>query len=379
MPILQRFCLILLLLSLFHDVFAFPPERRRSYDDRSPNEYLFIPAVASLPGIGVFVGIVSSFSNIADTGIDAALSTADSIDSSDIKVRVGAVRNLPLFIPGLTLEYWFGDIKFQDYQYYLPGRNSPNYTIPVTGQILFQQLRPNLRLWERRINVQYTLSFSGGFGVDEDGNEVEQNNHSANGQIFLDFTDDFTDPRIGIRLRYQRSLTPPKSSIFGKDSDSSSIFKQDEEVTTESWQFSYFIPTSERWVIAGDIQYAEANGREDSDDIVVGGSPPLRGYPGNRWSDRYSFYTTIEPRYTIPLNYYLDIYVVQGKVDGLQFATFYEVGQVSPDLHDEPLLDDLHHSYGFGIRLLLEAIVLRFDYALSDEGSETTLTIDQPF
>ncbi|MDH4248095.1 MAG: hypothetical protein OEW39_09780, partial [Deltaproteobacteria bacterium] len=36
------------------------PERRRIYDERPPNEYLLIPAIASLPGTGVFLGIIGS-------------------------------------------------------------------------------------------------------------------------------------------------------------------------------------------------------------------------------------------------------------------------------------------------------------------------------
>ena len=128
---------------------VFPPERRRDFDERRPNEYLIIPAVASLPGIGIFVGVLSSFSNIGDTGIDAAAAVAESIDETDISVRVAALREVPIYRPALTFDYQYADIKLGNFQAYLPGRDSPNFTIPITAEFDVQIVRPTLRLFER--------------------------------------------------------------------------------------------------------------------------------------------------------------------------------------------------------------------------------------
>lgn len=39
----------------------------------------------------------------------------------------------------------------------------------------------------------------------------------------------------------------------------------------------------------------------------------------------------------------------------------------------------MHSDYGVGLRVILQAIVVRFDIAVSDEGSQTALTVNQPF
>ncbi|MCH7478936.1 MAG: hypothetical protein IIA14_12665, partial [SAR324 cluster bacterium] len=144
-------------------------ERRRLFKERRENVYLIIPAVASLPGIGVFVGVISSFSNMGGTGIDAAFTVAESVEGSDISAKALAVREIPLFLPGLSLEYQVADIKFGNFTTFLPGRNSPNFTIPFTGEFDVRVLAPSLRLFERRLNLTYRLAFFEGFSVTDDG------------------------------------------------------------------------------------------------------------------------------------------------------------------------------------------------------------------
>ena len=80
----------------------------------------------------------------------------------------------------------------------------------------------------------------------------------------------------------------------------------------------------------------------------------------------------------MPKNIKLDFLLAHGVLEGLQYALFYELGQVSP-VENHLLYEDMHHSYGAGFRLLFRAIVLRLDLANSDEGVQTHLTINQPF
>ena len=79
-------------------------ERRRLLEKRRENVCLIIPAVASLPGSGLFVGVIGSFSNMGGTGIDAAVTVAESVEGSDISAKALAVREIRLFIPGLSPE-----------------------------------------------------------------------------------------------------------------------------------------------------------------------------------------------------------------------------------------------------------------------------------
>ena len=369
---------VLYLLFTWQDVFALIPDRRRSFDERRANVYMIIPAVASLPGAGVFAGVLGSFSNINDSGIDAAFTQAETIDAeADIHLRAFALREIPLLIPGLTFEYWFGDIKFDDYNTHLPGRNSPNFTIPYKGEFDYFLLHPTWRLFDRRLNFSYYLIYFKGFSVNEDGYEEEIGEHSARGEVLLDLTDDVVDPRTGFRLRYAYSMKAPEKSILGENSTNVTADEK-EEVTSRQLELSLYFPITKQFTLVYYHQQFQAEGREESEDIIPGGSLELRGYPGNRWSDRYGITNTFEGRYTIPTNTELDIYLINGMLEGIQLAVFYETGQVSPDQSGD-LYKDLHQSYGFGIRALIEAIVFRLDFAFSDEGNETHLTIDQPF
>ena len=375
---MRKGLLVLLMVSLAGKAWALVPERRRDFDERRPNEYLILPAVASLPGIGIFVGVLSSFSNIAGSGIDAAVAVAESVDETDISVRVAALRDVPLPLPGMTFDYQYGNIKLGNFQTFLPGRDSPNFTIPITAEFDFQLIRPTIRLFERRFNLTYTLSYFKGFGFDEDGNEFPFSDHNASGALFLDFTDDVVDPHVGVRLTYETTLAAPKESILGTSKNTGNIFGDDQEITVESYEVGIFIPQSEQVVWVWNNRYFQATGREESDVVISGGSPPLRGYPDGRWRDRYGVFSALEWRYTTETRVELDFILARGIVQGLQYALFYEVGQVSPT-PGKLLYEDMHQTYGAGVRALFDAIILRLDVAQSDEGTQVHLTIGQPF
>ena len=62
---------------------------------------------------------------------------------------------------------------------------------------------------------------------------------------------------------------------------------------------------------------------------IAGGSPPLRGYPLNRWRDRFGVFHGLDLRYNIPLGKVLDFFLARGVIEYIQLAAFYEVGQVA--------------------------------------------------
>ncbi len=356
------------------------PDRRRDYDARLANEYLIIPAVASLPGFGVFVGVIASGANLANTGMDVGAGVAQSISGSDIHIQAIGFREIPIWKRTLSFDYQYADIKLGNYQAYVPGRDSPNFTYPVTQEFRFQLVRPTLRLWERRFTLAYSLGFVNGFNVDENGNEIVSRSHNSSASLALDFTDDVVNPVKGARFGYQTSLTAPTSSFFGTNSENASslVASRRGNVRTEQYEFTGYVPVLERWDLVGDAQFFQALGDSNAP-VVTGGSLQMRGYPGNRWSDRYGVFGAFEVRYTIPMNRRLEIPgLAHGIVEGFQLATFYEQGQVSPD-KDGSLFTHMHSDYGAGARVILQSIVVRFDVAHSDEGTQAALTINQPF
>ncbi|OGG97110.1 MAG: hypothetical protein A2527_13245 [Candidatus Lambdaproteobacteria bacterium RIFOXYD2_FULL_50_16] len=375
---MKRLLLLLLFLLLASDLFALIPDRRRLFEDREENVYMLIPAIASLPGLGLFAGVLGSFSNIGGSGIDAAVTEANTFGSqSDIHIRAYALREVPLFINGLTVEYWFGDIKFADFYTYLPGRDSPDFVIPQTGKFKYYFLRPAYRLWQRRINLTYNLVFFKGFGVNGEGEEALAASHSASLDFLLDLTDDWVDPRRGIRMGYSQKLPAPTKSVLGKNSENS-IQGYDQELTSKSYNLGLYIPFGNQATLALYEERFLTTGGEDSGQVVSGGSLRLRGYPAGRWSDRFGDTKIAEFRYNIPINYQIDSIFAKGRLDDLQWALFYEEGQVSP-LNDRQLKENLHQSSGVGLRALIDAIVLRLDVATSEAGFQTHLTIDHAF
>jgi hypothetical protein len=357
---------------------AFPPERRRDFGKRAPNEYLALPAVASLPGIGVFAGFLASASNLGDTGIDAAATVAESIDKSDIRVRAFAVRTVPTGIPHFTFDYQWADIKLGNLETFLPGRDSPNFTIPITARFRYQFLRPTLIFWDYRIQLTYSLAFFNGFDLDTSGNELPLRQHSAQAALLLDFTDDVVDPHTGVRLTAGTTLPAPHKSIFGEDAGTTSQFGRNRDVRIRNFGATLYLPLAEQFVLAWSNQLFAAVGDVPPNEVVSGGSPPLRGYPAGRWRDRYGVFSGLEGRYIVPIGRRLNIVIAHGVLESLEFALFYEVGQVSPT-QDHSLFETMHQSYGGGVRALFEAIVVRFDLAGSDEGVQTHLTIGHAF
>jgi hypothetical protein len=357
---------------------ALVPERRRDFEERRPNEYLLVPAIASLPGIGVFAGLIGAGTNLGDTGINVAATLAESIDDSDIELQAVALQEVPLAPSALTFDYQVAHIKLGNLETYLPGRDSPNFTIPVTGEFDFQLVRPSLRLSERRFNLWYTLSFFHGFDFDQTGNEVPLSRHGASAGMLLDLTDDVVDPRLGVRFGYQTSLPPPSSSLLGKDSGDEGAFGTRDDLRVRDYTLTFYVPLVRQLYLAWANAYFEATGREESEEVITGGSPPLRGYPAGRWSDRFGVFSGLELRYNLPLFKKLEFLLVSGILEEVQLAAFYEAGQVSP-VKDHTLYEELHRSYGAGVRALFQAIVLRMDLAFSDEGMQTHLTIGQAF
>jgi outer membrane protein assembly factor BamA len=307
-----------------------------------------------------------------------AAAAAESIDNTDISVRALALREVPILPPVLKIEYQYAHINLGNFQAYLPGRDSPNFTIPITAEFDVQVLRPVLRLWERRIYAAYTLVYFDGFNFDDNGNEHPFKDYDASAQFALDFTDDEIDPRVGMRFGYSTTLEAPETSIFGKTENPGSITGGGEDVTVRGYNLAMYFPVSKQLVLVWDNQYFSAKGGEQEGEVVAGGSPPLRGYPEGRWSDRYGVFSALEARYTVPKNIKVDFLLAHGVLEGLQYALFYELGQVSPK-ENHLLFEEMHQSYGAGFRLLFQAIVLRLDIANSEEGVQTYLTINQPF
>lgn len=66
-------------------------------------------------------------------------------------------------------------------------------------------------------------------------------------------------------------------------------------------------------------------------------------------------------------------------VDWLQVVGFGEVGRVAPEWKIDTLHKDMKWSAGAGIRAMVNHLILRFDFAKSDEDLIAQLFIGQPW
>lgn len=116
------------------------------------------------------------------------------------------------------------------------------------------------------------------------------------------------------------------------------------------------------------------------DGATLGGFYRMRAYPSKRFNDRSVIYTTAEYRYTPHWNPLGEISWLRWlKMDWWQFVGFVEGGRVANEYSFSELFSDWKVDAGVGIRALMAGSVVRFDWAVSDEGSSMWVMFGHPF
>lgn len=109
----------------------------------------------------------------------------------------------------------------------------------------------------------------------------------------------------------------------------------------------------------------------------LGGADTLRGYIGNRFTDRAAWHAAAEWRlWVIPRGWAITDTV---RFERFGVAFFYELGTVAPRVSE---FDEarIHDSYGFSFRTCLERTALfRADFGFGDEGMAFTLNYGLSF
>lgn len=112
----------------------------------------------------------------------------------------------------------------------------------------------------------------------------------------------------------------------------------------------------------------------------LGGLWRLRGYPATRFNDRAAVYYALEYRHTLRWNP-LKKFTMKGKLDldWFQLVGFTELGRVAPSWSINTLHSDMKWSVGGGIRSMLNNIVIRIDFAVSEEEGIAQLFVGHPW
>jgi outer membrane protein assembly factor BamA len=122
------------------------------------------------------------------------------------------------------------------------------------------------------------------------------------------------------------------------------------------------------------------NGPPFLEGATLGGFYRLRGYRDARFHDKASIYAAAEYRYTLDYNPIRNIEWLRFmKLDWFQLVGFVEGGRVAPDYKPDTLFSDWKSDFGIGLRAMTAGIVVRFDLAHSDEGTNAWVMVGHPF
>lgn len=125
-------------------------------------------------------------------------------------------------------------------------------------------------------------------------------------------------------------------------------------------------------VISDDPPYLEG--------AKLGGFYRMRAYPNNRFNSRSVIYTTAEYRFTPKWNPIANVSWLHFlKLDWFQLVGFAEGGRVAEEYSLDELFTDWKFDAGIGLRAMTAGAVVRFDVAVSDEGSSAWVMFGHPF
>jgi outer membrane protein assembly factor BamA len=222
-----------------------------------------------------------------------------------------------------------------------------------------------------------------------------------------DYTDDYADPRKGIRTSLFRSHTDNDGNAesaeyfvwdfnlsgfvpLGKQSTLAlNYFRSDAQVTRQGntdtaallLEVGVLCPPGDAACIAArdDVVERLRNERKHGTATDLGGDVRLRAYPQSRFSGAHSVLYSAELRWNLteevtPFNYF----IWKDVRTAVQLAFFAELGSVSESL--DTLGADYRSDVGVGLRLVsASGFVYRADWASGDEGNEVTIIFNYPF
>jgi len=390
------------------------PERRR---DQYPKEdaYLVVPLPYSYPGIGEGLFLLANVSNVLNSTADMVLVEI----TGDATGRVMQFDEVPLLTDKLFLSFQLQNINRAAVNQYairgMNGSDGTDYTILDVSQADHEALRLEYTLDDRRFN--YYLSRTNtentlaailapdGSLIRTLGTAYTSKDSNETIGLSVDLTDDYLDPRKGLRFGLEYTDQPAKGV---DDPDYYVInynfllyepFRKADTLVVNYFQSDAHIRSigninqndirAELGLNCGsdpvclqteqELVNSFVDARTYGTAMTLGGLDRLRSYPRARFAGGHAAFLGAEYRWNLteeatPFNYFFWKDVRTGK----QIAFFAEAGSVSE--RSSELWDERRYTYGVGFRLLAASgSVYRADFSYGDEGSEIAVFFFYPW
>ncbi len=392
------------------------PERRR---EQFPKEfgYAAFPYPYRLPGIGSGLSFAAGAFNIADTYTDAY----GIVFGGDVKGGAAGVGDIHLIPRRLILDLGYSSISKAAFQSYAQrGMNTAkdDFRLLEVGDTEYYGARMTATFFDRRFEL-HTAWYEGASRLksirDKDGNLiVEAQNpprdrgHTTLLGTRLDLTDDYTDPRRGLRLDVTRTQSPPRGSgpnyyvmdynttayvPFGaRNTLALNLLRSDAFVTRQGetdraalqqqlgLPCGSLIDPAQKQCCNEVIDTTLANNRFGTA-TSLGGFDRLRSYPQGRFKGAHTLFFGAEYRWNLTDERTpFDIFVMKSVRTSIQLALFYETGVTSDERSDLYKRSNMRDSYGAGLRIVTASgVVLRGDLAHGKEGINAAIFIGYPW
>ncbi len=390
------------------------PDRRKPQFETTLGYALF-PYPYSLPGIGQGIGVVGGLMNIKNTTTDAY----GMVFGGDVRGLALSVADVQVLPENLILDAGYSGLSAATAQNYSQrgmksGKN--DFTNIEMGGMAYIGTRLTATFLERRLEF-YGAYYHGTQQLrsirDRAGNVIIEAENAAveRGYVSMfgtriDLTDDYRDPRRGVRLDTNWSSSPPLEhgpryyvmdynatayvSLGKRSTWVFNLFRSDAHVVRQGETNAALVAT-EQGVDCGSI--ADPGERQLCQDFLyntvanntygtarsLGGFNQLRSYPAGRFSGAHTLFFGSEVRWNLTdESTPYDIFIMKDVRTSWQIALYYETGSVA-DQRSE-LGDTWRSTTGVGLRMITASgVVFRADLATGSEGIAPSIFIGYPW
>lgn len=388
------------------------PERRRPQFRNDPG-YAVVPYVYNLPGIGWGYGVLGAATKVGGTYADVS-GTVFTGDADGEALGLDGVHLIP---KTLILDVGLAHLSratLQSFSKRGMATSKNDYSLAEFGELYFAGSRLTATFLDRHAEL-FGAYYAGGARLDalrdRDGTVILSSTrgpiHRFDTQILgarLDLTDDYQDPRRGVRLEPSVWRTTPRR--FAPD-----FFLTDVNATAyvplgrrSTWAFNYLrsdahvlrrgetdpaalerqqgldcaaLADPDRARACRDFISVLAAQNAHGTATMLGGFMRLRSYPEGRYKGAHAEFAGTELRWNLTDEVTpFDIYVMKDIRTAVQAAFFYEIGSVS----DGPLWVETRSSGGAGLRIVTgSGLVYRLDLAGGQEGFQPSVFFQYPW